>query len=183
MSRFQPATIPTDTVGTFHAVYFTYGDFGPATAALARFTLAVPDYRTARDVDRAIRHVAYDGENGRYFALTAHEFGTIAPSTGRFTKVEVDPSLGDFSWPKGIAFDRTGDLHPPIPVPDGPDTLVQLHESDGKLVLVLPSLPASSARPAGLVEAGSAENRILVVDPASGEVFRPAPSGRQTPMT
>jgi hypothetical protein len=37
--------------------------------------------------------------------LTSHDFGTITPSTGRFTKVEVDSSLGGFSWPKGIAID------------------------------------------------------------------------------
>jgi DNA-binding beta-propeller fold protein YncE len=256
VSRFQPATIPTDAVGAFHALHFTYDDFGPATAALARFTLAGPDYATARDTDRGARHVAYDREDGRCFVLTSHEFGTITPSTGRFTKIEIDPSLGDFSWPKGIAFDRTGrqiyvmtshvftrfyrfdprtsdwerlpteirdlplvalahsatdgllygiearsgaraldrihrfntagaslgavDLQPAIPVPDGPETLVQLHESDGKLVVVLPSL-ASSASPAGDGELGSSSNRIFVVDPVSGEVFRPAPSEHETP--
>ena len=184
--------------------------------------------------------MAYDDENERYFALTSHAFGTITPSSGRFTEVQVDPSLGEFSWPKGIAFDRArrqvyvmtshvytrfyrfdprtsdwkslpseirdlslvalthsptedclyglqyryGDtalnlihrfnetgailgaisLQPAIPVPGGLGSSLQLHESGGRLVLVLP--PLDLDHPAG--------NRVFVVDPATGEVLRPA---------
>jgi len=248
LSQFQPATISTDSVDPFHAVHFMYGEHRPSTAALARFTLAGPDYGTARDIDKDVRHVAYDDENERYFAVTSHAFGTITPSSGRFTEVEVDPSLGDFSWPKGIAFDRekrqvyvmtshvftrfyrfdsrTSDWHrlpteirdislvalahsptddclygleyrhgdaalnrihrfndtgaslgaiqlePAIPVPDGQQAVFQLHESDGKLVLLLPPLGPGLPQP-GDGQPAPTENRLFVVDPSTGEVLRP----------
>jgi hypothetical protein len=233
-AKFRPGTIAADTPLEFRAVHFTFGDFGPATAALARFTLAGPVPADARDTDATVRHVACDEANARCFALTAHEFGTITPSSGRFARIDVDPSLGGFSWPTGIAFDRdahdvfvmtshvstefyrfdpdTADwqhlpadvrdlplvglallpedgclyavelrsgrpsierihrfntagaslgpiaLHPPIPVPERSEPVVQLSASGGKLVLVLE--PATSG--------------ILVVDPQSGEVLAPA---------
>ena len=50
-----------------------------------------------------------DPQQERTFALTAHEFGTITPSSGRFARIEVDPSLGGFSWPKGLAYDPAQD--------------------------------------------------------------------------
>lgn len=240
ISQFQPGAISVDAVDPFHAVHFTYDEHRPRSATLAQFTLAGPDLQVARDVDKDVRHVAYDDENERYFALTSHAFGTITPSSGRFAEVQVDPALGEFSWPKGIAFDRAarqvyvmtshvytrfyrfdprtsdwqslpteirdlslaalthsptenclygleyryGDsalnlihrfndsganlgaisLQPAIPVPGGPEGPFQLHESGGKLVLVLP--PLDLGHPA--------ENRVFVVDPATGEVLRPA---------
>jgi hypothetical protein len=239
ISQFEPGSISIDAVAPFHAVHFMYDERRPRSATLAQFTLAGPDLEMARDVDNDVRHVAYDDENERYFARTSHSFGTITPSSGRFTEVQVDPSLGEFSWPKGIAYDRArrhvyvmtshvytrfyrfdprtsdwqslpteirdlslaalahsptedclfgleyryGDtalsrihrfndtganlgaisLEPAIPVPDGLESAFQLHESGGKLVLVLP--PLDLGRPT--------ENRVFVVDPATGEVLRP----------
>jgi hypothetical protein len=107
LSQFQPGTISIDAIDAFHAVHFMYDGRRPRSASLAQFTLSGPDLGVARDIDKDVRHVAFDAENERYFALTSHAFGTITPSSGRFTEVQVDPSLGDFSWPKGIAFDRT----------------------------------------------------------------------------
>jgi hypothetical protein len=248
LSQFQPGTISADAIEPFHAVHFLYDDYRPTAATLARFTLTGPDHGTARDIDKDVRHVAYDDENERYFALTSHAFGTITPSSGRFTEVEVDPSLGDFSWPKGIAFDkekrqvyvmtshvftrfyrfdpRTSDwqslptelrdlplvalahspiedclygleyrhgdpalnrihrfnatgaslgpiqLEPAIPVPGGLVSFVQLHESGGKLVLLLPPL-GPGPRQADDVPIAPTENRVFVVDPSTGEVLRP----------
>jgi len=106
IAQFQPGIISTDAIDPFHAVHFMYDQNRPRSASLARFTLAGPDLGMARDIDKNVRHVAFDAENERYFALTSHAFGTITPSSGRFTEVQVDPSLGDFGWPKGIAFDR-----------------------------------------------------------------------------
>lgn len=104
VSEFQPA--PTqDALDPFLALHFAHGKNAPRAASLARFTLQGPDYGTARDVDTELRHVVHDGNNERFFALTRHDFGTITPSTGRFTGIEVDPTLDEFAWPKGIAFD------------------------------------------------------------------------------
>ena len=248
ISQFQPGTISIDAVDPFRAVHFMYDGHRARSATLAEFTLAGPDLSLARDIDKDVRHVAYDGENERYFALTSHAFGTITPSSGRFAEVQVDPSLGDFSWPKGIALDgasrqvyvmtshvftrfyrfdpRTSDweslpteirdlslvalahsstedclfgleygngdpalsrihrfndtganlgsirLEPAIPVSDGVGSTFQLHESGGKLVLVLPPLDAGR-RSFDEGEGAPAENRIFVVDPATGEVLRP----------
>jgi hypothetical protein len=106
ISQFHPGSISTDAIDPFHAVHFMYDGSRPRSASLARFTVAGPDLGMARDIDKDVRHVAFDAENERYFALTSYAFGTITPSSGRFTEVQVDPSLGDFGWPKGIAFDR-----------------------------------------------------------------------------
>jgi hypothetical protein len=104
-ASFRPETIDPEAVGSFHAVLHTPGVYGPQAASVASFTLAGQDRATARDTDKDVRHIAFDTVNERYFALTGHDFGTITPSSGRFTKIEVDPSLDDFSWPKGIAID------------------------------------------------------------------------------
>lgn len=105
VAQFQPAAIPSGDLDAFHALHFTWGGFGPATAAVARFTGAGPDLDSVRDTDRGVRQVTFDLEHERTWALTAHEFGSIEPASGRFTKITVDPAVGDFSWPKGIAFD------------------------------------------------------------------------------
>jgi DNA-binding beta-propeller fold protein YncE len=102
-AEFTPQEISTEAIAPFTAIEFVHGDHYPRSAALAQFTLNGPETESARNIDAKIRHVAYDHENDRCFALTTHDFGTITPSSGRFTKIEVDSSLGDFSWPKGLA--------------------------------------------------------------------------------
>jgi hypothetical protein len=63
-------------------------------------------------------------------------------------------------------------LEPAIPVPDGPESVYQLHESGGKLVLVLPPLDIDRGnRDQG--ETAPAGTRVLVVDPATGQVLQP----------
>ena len=104
-AQFTPAVLPARELGPFGALHFTYNAFGHATTALARFDGAGPDFDSARDTDRAVRQVACSPDGLRCWALTAHDVGSIDPSSGRFTRIEVDPSLTDFSWPKGIAFD------------------------------------------------------------------------------
>jgi hypothetical protein len=51
--------------------------------------------------------VVHDTSKDRYYALTTHEFGRIFLDGGRFAEIEVDPSVGDFGWPKGLAFDSS----------------------------------------------------------------------------
>lgn len=104
-AQFSPAPIAAGEVGPFHALHFTWGTFGPATAAVARFSGAAPEVSSARDTDRGIRQVAVDARRARTWAITAHDFGAIDPATGRFTKIDVDPAAGDFAWPKGIVVD------------------------------------------------------------------------------
>lgn len=247
-SAFQPASIAPSAVAGFHALHFTLGDTGPRAAAVARFTLAGPEANSARDTDRTVRHAAFDAEGQRWFALTAHEFGTLSSTSGRFTKIDVDPALTDFAWPKGVAYDavnkqvyvltshvhthffrydpntsawerlpteirdlplvglahsaRDGSLYalelpssamalrrvhrfnsagaslgavelwPPIPLSDGYEDLLQIAESDGRLVVLLPPAELRALRVAQGATA-AAPNRIFVIDPASGQVFRP----------
>jgi hypothetical protein len=104
-ANFRPDVVDRSTVESFQAVLYTPGSHGPAAASVAAFTLAGPDSSTARSTDQDVRHIAFDAEDERCFALTRHGFGTVTPSSGRFTKIEVDPSLAEFSWPKGIAYD------------------------------------------------------------------------------
>lgn len=248
MAGFQPSPMPA-TGGSFYALHFTWAGPGPATAAVTRFGLLGPDFDSARNVDHSIRQIAYDVANDRYYAL-ARSFGTISPSTGQFSTIEVDSSVGNSTWPTGIALDsnsgliymatesgatrfltydtrtavwkllpveipdlplvslawlpsdgclygleaRSGDpalrrlhrfnragaslgpidLHPPIPFSNGRDWPVQLLASDGKLVLVLP--PVGLDTPATAGDVRTSPNRILVVDPTSGQVFAPSPA-------
>jgi hypothetical protein len=104
-AAFDPALLPADALQPFVALRFEHGRAGPRASTLARFTLRGAEPEGALDVDTRVRHVAHDAANDRFFAITARNFGTITPSSGRFTEVQVDPSLGDFSWPRGIAFD------------------------------------------------------------------------------
>jgi hypothetical protein len=105
LSRFRPGHISPDVLEPFSAIHFLHGNATPESASVVRFERGGPDFGTARDIDKRVKQVAVDPGGGRLFALTSHDFGTITPSTGRFTKIEVDPSLGGFSWPKGMAFD------------------------------------------------------------------------------
>jgi hypothetical protein len=105
VADFVPDELSPDAIEPFVAVHYVHGTGSPVSAALARLTLGGPESGSARDIDNQVRHVAHDRAHDRYFALTRHDFGTITPSSGRFTKIEVDPSLGDFSWPKGLAYD------------------------------------------------------------------------------
>ena len=105
VAQFRPAAIPARDLDAFGALHFTYNAFGHATTALARFSAAGPDFDSARDTDRTVRQVACTPGGARCWALTSHDFGEVDPSSGRFTRIDVAPSLTDFSWPKGIAFD------------------------------------------------------------------------------
>ena len=108
-AQFAPAGIPARNLAAFRGLHFTYSAYGPQTAALARFSGLGLDFASARDTDRKVLQVACDSAEARCWALSAQDFGTIDPSSGRFTKVPVDPSLTDFSWPRGIAFDSKDD--------------------------------------------------------------------------
>jgi len=105
IEQFQPAALDDPTLAPFVALQFTRTEGRPNAATLAHFTTEGPSGDSARAVDTRVRHVAHDIEHDRYFALTDHDFGTITPSSGQFTAVEVDPTVGDFHWPKGLAFD------------------------------------------------------------------------------
>jgi hypothetical protein len=107
---FKPDMMPASAVGTFHAVHFTGTGLMPTAATIARFAHASLDAASARDTDRAIRHVVFDGQGHRYWGLTTHNFGAVSPADGRFTPVAPSPAVGDFSWPTGIAFDASTGL-------------------------------------------------------------------------
>ncbi len=102
LHRFRPAAIAPDAVAPFDALHFTRGDSRWATS-IAEFTLAGPDFETARDASDQIRQVAAAGE--AIFAITTHEFGMVSPSSGRFLAIALEPGLEErFAWPKGLAF-------------------------------------------------------------------------------
>ena len=106
VAQFRPGALPARDLAAFEALHFTFNAYGHATTALARFDAGGPDFDSARDTERAVRQVACDGGRTRCWALTDHDFGAVDPSSGRFTRIEVDASLAnDLSWPKGIAFD------------------------------------------------------------------------------
>lgn len=67
---------------------------------------------TARPVPAGVRQIVFDGSQQKCFALTLHEFGTIEPERGTFTKIPLAPDLEKkFSWPKGIAIEPlSGDV-------------------------------------------------------------------------
>jgi hypothetical protein len=104
----RPAALPMPRtevdVQPFTAVRFARGERWLRAEAVAQFTLAGFDSETAQPVDRRVAHVAADPASNRVFAITAHDFGTVAPATGEFEEIVVDPSLA-FSWPRGIARD------------------------------------------------------------------------------
>ena len=102
---FQPEEWTEGPLEPFVALQFTRTGGHANAATLAYFTADGPGSETARSVDTRIRQVAHDVVHDRYFALTDHEFGTITPSSGQFTAVEVDPTVGGFHWPKGLALD------------------------------------------------------------------------------
>lgn len=104
VAEFAPAPIAADAVAPFRALHIVATGRHSETTALCDFTLAGPVLNSAVDVRGGIRHVAWDAELGRTFALTQHGFGAISPTTGEFIEIAVDPSL-DFSWPKGLAWD------------------------------------------------------------------------------
>jgi hypothetical protein len=105
LAGFEPGVVSAGSVEPVTAIHFTHAGTRPQSAAVARFGLLGPEVASARNVDVGVRHVAHDPSAQRYYALTQHDFGTITPSSGHFTRIEVDPSVGQFSWPKGLAYD------------------------------------------------------------------------------
>lgn len=244
--EFRPAVLESGALAPFQALHFAHGGISPRATTLTTFTQDGPQSTGARDVDTKIRHVTTGETDQRWFAVTKHDFGTITPSTGRFTKIEVDPTLEGFGWPIGVAFDttaqkvvvgtshvytrfyrfdpRTSDwerlpvelrdlaivglaydaatdslyaferevaaehairrihrfassgaslgpiaLDPPIPLGRDQRGFIQLHQSGGRLVAVLPPFESGDS------------NQLLAIDPATGEVFgtRPTPRAAQ----
>lgn len=107
VEAFKPEPIDKGALDPFMALHFV-----PQSPAVAEFTLAGPNLKTAFSVDPSVRHVIYDSKRKRYYALTAHEFGAIDPSTGKFAAVEIDAvTRPDFSWPTGLAMNPgTGEV-------------------------------------------------------------------------
>ena len=104
-AQFAPKAVPAGQIAAYRGLHFTYTVYGPKTAALARFTGDGPDFGSARDTDRDVRQAACDPTGAQCWGLTSQDFGSLDTSSGRFTKIPVDPSLTDFSWPRGLAYD------------------------------------------------------------------------------
>lgn len=102
---FRPEDLGDVDVEPFLALHFTETSGRPIAATLADFTSAGPGDRSSRAVDSRVRHVAHDPALDRHFALTEHEFGSLAAEDGTFHAIQVDAEAGEFHWPKGIAYD------------------------------------------------------------------------------
>ncbi len=102
---FRPGVF-SETVEPFTAVRFERRGIFPKSASLTRFTSFGPETTDGMEIDVDVRHIAHDGQGDRYFAVTDREFGSIAPATGRFTPIALDPPV-EFFNPVGVAFDTT----------------------------------------------------------------------------
>ncbi len=104
-AAFRPG-VASEVVDPFTAVRFERRGIFPKSASLTRFTSHGPETADAMEIDVDVRHIAHDGQGDRYFAVTGREFGSIAPTTGRFTPIAPDHPA-EFFHPVGVAFDTT----------------------------------------------------------------------------
>jgi hypothetical protein len=107
VEAFTPAELSADAVELFTALHFVPAGKTGLLASVARFTLDGIEAATARDVKGGVRQVVRDAAGDRLYAVTKHGFGQIDIDAGAFVEIEVDPSVGEFGWPKGLAFDAS----------------------------------------------------------------------------
>jgi hypothetical protein len=83
----------------FVALHFSHG------VSLGNFTEHGPDNNSLQPIKGDLQQITYDPVNDEYYGITRHDFGRLDKSDYRFAKIELDKSVIDLSWPKGITMD------------------------------------------------------------------------------
>lgn len=100
VADFNPEIMDHGTIKPFKAVHTI-----KESRLIADYTMLGPDLKNAIDINK-IEKIVYDHKNDTYYALD--EWGDLVKfnlANRDFEKIKIDPTLKDYCWPKGIAFD------------------------------------------------------------------------------